>query len=157
MPLHIKEPCSANWQDMSPSQQGKFCQECQKEVVDFTNFSTHQIQEFFQKEQGRVCGRFEKGQLDSTFPFPTPSRVKKWAAAAVLTAVVTLSSCGDSSESFVKDLAEPWLWESADALPEGQFIMGMMMAEPGDFNLELPPLEDSVTFDFSGEDELEEE
>lgn len=96
--LYLKDPCSANWEDMSPSQQGKFCQQCQKEVVDFTQLPFSAIKDFFEEAQGEVCGRFQQPQLEQFNayyqPLPTPSLIKKWAAAAVLTAVVALPSFG---------------------------------------------------------------
>lgn len=135
MSIHINNPCPENWANMSPSQQGKFCQQCQKEVVDFTQLSTTEIEEFFQEERKGICGRFEHRQLEalaSTPSFPTPSRMRKWTAAAVLTAVVTLSSCGDWTE--------PWLRDSQPA------IMGMIMQTEG---LEIGQAVDSVFLDSS--------
>lgn len=127
MSIKINNPCPENWANMSPSQQGKFCQQCQKEVVDFTQLSTTEIEAFFQEERKGICGRFENRQLEalaSTPSFPTPSRMRKWAAAAVLTAVVTVSSCGDTADSEWTDWTEPWLWEESGFREPA--IMGMI-------------------------------
>lgn len=101
MKLSINSPCLESWEAMTPTEQGKFCAACQKEVFDFTNSPFPTLKHFFEAEQGAVCGRVYKHQLEAFNslyqPLPTPSRVKQWAAAAVLTAVVTLPSFGQNT------------------------------------------------------------
>ncbi|MFK7797715.1 MAG: carboxypeptidase-like regulatory domain-containing protein [Aureispira sp.] len=101
MKLSINNPCHESWATMQPTEQGRFCTACQKEVLDFTNVPFSTLKHFFEAEKGAVCGRVYKHQLE-TFnsfyqPLPTPSRIKQWTAAAVLTAVVTLPSFGQST------------------------------------------------------------
>ena len=49
---------------MTPSEKGRFCGSCAKEVVDFTEMSKHEIQQYFiTKTKGITCGRIGKGQL----------------------------------------------------------------------------------------------
>lgn len=63
--LQIPEPCHENWDQMTPSEKGRFCGSCQKQVVDFTSMSETQLISFFRKKSsGSVCGRFMDGQLD---------------------------------------------------------------------------------------------
>ncbi|MBL7732480.1 MAG: carboxypeptidase-like regulatory domain-containing protein [Chitinophagaceae bacterium] len=69
--LSIAEPCHENWDSMTPSQKGKFCGFCQKQVVDFTHMSDRQVIEFFKKPStGSVCGRFITDQLDREMDIP---------------------------------------------------------------------------------------
>lgn len=64
MNIQINEPCHEDWQAMTPNQQGAFCQVCQKDVIDFSKKSISQIKSFFaEKENQKICGRFEKKQL----------------------------------------------------------------------------------------------
>lgn len=102
MNVTIHHPCQENWEAMSPTEQGKFCAACQKEVTDFTKFSLAELQQFLLKEPNS-CGRFQKQQLEefnAQFQaFPTPSKIRTWAAAAVLTAVVTLPSFGQETSN----------------------------------------------------------
>jgi hypothetical protein len=63
--LHIAEPCHENWDNMSPAEKGRFCDSCQKQVVDFSNMSDREIVQFFKKPStGSVCGRFMNDQLE---------------------------------------------------------------------------------------------
>lgn len=63
--LHIAEPCHENWDNMSPIEKGRFCDACQKQVVDFSAMSDREIVQFFKKPPtGSVCGRFMNDQLE---------------------------------------------------------------------------------------------
>lgn len=69
--LTIAKPCHENWDAMSDVQKGKFCDSCQKQVVDFTNMSDRQLAEFFKKPStGSVCGRFMSDQLERELEIP---------------------------------------------------------------------------------------
>jgi hypothetical protein len=69
--LTIPTPCHENWDNMTPVDKGKFCDSCQKQVVDFSNMSDRQVAEFFKKPStGSVCGRFMNDQLDRTIEIP---------------------------------------------------------------------------------------
>lgn len=60
--VKIPEPCHEAWDKMTPTQQGKFCLSCEKEVVDFSQKSTHEIINYFQSRgntKERLCGRFD--------------------------------------------------------------------------------------------------
>ena len=39
----IPNPCSEDWNTMTPDDNGRFCGSCQKVVIDFTTYSTHEI------------------------------------------------------------------------------------------------------------------
>lgn len=62
--IRIDDPCSASWDQMLPSQQGRFCSSCQKTVVDFTGMSDQEVLNWFATLPGGVCGRFREGQLN---------------------------------------------------------------------------------------------
>lgn len=61
----IKNPCSQDWNSMSEDSTGKFCQSCQKNVIDFTSKSDSDIKEFLKDKQGeKLCGRFYVHQVE---------------------------------------------------------------------------------------------
>ena len=62
--LKISEPCHESWNEMTNSEKGRFCQSCQKEVIDFTNLSDRAIAQTFKKAKGNICGRFNNLQLN---------------------------------------------------------------------------------------------
>ncbi len=66
--IAIPKPCHEEWNTMTPSEKGRFCNSCKKVVIDFTKMSSPQIHEFIEKKQKqnqKVCGHFKKTQLDT--------------------------------------------------------------------------------------------
>ncbi len=63
--LHIHEPCSEDWDGMTPNEKGRFCNNCQKTVFDFTTATDNDIIKHIEKMKGNMfCGQFEEGQLN---------------------------------------------------------------------------------------------
>ena len=62
--IKINEPCGENWQAMTESQVGKFCSQCTKHVVDFSQLSDSEIITLIENSNGKLCGRFKQSQLD---------------------------------------------------------------------------------------------
>lgn len=61
--IRIPEPCHEDWATMTPTQKGRHCQVCTKEVFDFTKLSDEQIIKKFQ-QNSNLCGRFKTTQVD---------------------------------------------------------------------------------------------
>lgn len=59
--------CAENWDNMSPSDLGRFCNVCQKEVIDFTQFTKDEITDFFRNTRTTVCGRMTNLQLQTIY------------------------------------------------------------------------------------------
>ena len=56
--LKIINPCKENWNSMAPNELGRFCQLCDKTVIDFTKMSPDEIKVYLQKNgRKRICGR----------------------------------------------------------------------------------------------------
>ncbi|WP_131536890.1 carboxypeptidase-like regulatory domain-containing protein [Pedobacter nototheniae] len=60
----IPEPCHEKWYQMTENHVGKFCDLCQKSVVDFTGLTDQELKKWFKKNQGKSCGRFKPEQLN---------------------------------------------------------------------------------------------
>ena len=69
--LTIPEPCHENWQQMTPTDQGRFCNACAKEVIDFSTMTDIQVLNYFTNmTHEKVCGRALPEQLDRTISRP---------------------------------------------------------------------------------------
>ena len=64
--ITISKPCTASWENMHPTEKGRFCDECAKTVIDFSGMSEEAVQEYFAAHWGEaVCGRFKHTQLQT--------------------------------------------------------------------------------------------
>ena len=90
--ISIPAPCHEKWEAMSPTNKGRFCASCQKNVVDFTKASDRQVAAAF-RESDNLCGRFLKSQLERDLIIPKEKN-KLWVAASA--AVVTLLTIGNN-------------------------------------------------------------
>jgi hypothetical protein len=70
--LSIPEPCHQNWDKMNPTEQGRFCNACAKQVVDFSSMSDTQVLNYFSTlKDEKVCGRAYPDQLERAITIPT--------------------------------------------------------------------------------------
>lgn len=84
--ITILEPCTENWNEMTPTARGKFCAHCQKDVIDFSNKTDSEITNFVKNNKGNFCGRFVDTQLDKEFSYIESEKKStlKYAAALAL-------------------------------------------------------------------------
>lgn len=62
--IQIPNPCSENWEIMSPQEKGRFCSVCSKCVIDFTHKQPEEINQIFiENRNTSICGRFYSHQL----------------------------------------------------------------------------------------------
>jgi hypothetical protein len=90
--IHLDNPCTEAWGDMTSTEKGRFCTQCAKTVVDFTHMTDAEMLNFFKKNQGKeVCGRINPHQLVKPLPLPAPAPVR-YAQAFALAAGLALTS-----------------------------------------------------------------
>jgi len=86
MKLSIHNPCSESFDQFESTKAGGFCQNCQKEVIDFTSMTDAEVLRYFKEKQGKTCGYFTPSQLKS-YPAITESHSRwspKWIGASLL-------------------------------------------------------------------------
>ena len=100
--ITLPEPCSQNWNEMLPTDKGRFCFSCQKIVVDFSLMTDKQILDYFTKYKGSVCGSFNPIQLNrqisSSIQSPKISSIKRYLAA-ILGLFLSLNIRAQSSDT----------------------------------------------------------
>lgn len=61
----ITKPCSKNWDAMLPTNMGRHCNSCKKDVVDFTLMKDEDVRNYLLNNIGKeTCGRFYTHQID---------------------------------------------------------------------------------------------
>lgn len=63
--LEIKNPCEEDFSIMHTTAKGKFCNSCQKEVIDFTTFTNADLVKWFENNTSKTCGRLTHIQLET--------------------------------------------------------------------------------------------
>ncbi len=105
--IEIAKPCRAKWNGMTPAEQGRFCGECSKIVIDFTSMTTDEIHQYFlQHRDQKICGRFISAQISKGKPgikglitdlHSKTDRIKykipRVAAVLVLSWLMTITGC----------------------------------------------------------------
>lgn len=88
---------------MTPNEQGAFCGSCCKTVVDFTRKTSSEIKDFFTQAAGqKICGRFERSQLQPVPVKVSPQRKQLFARFALALYMVfgslLFTSCGSTEQ-----------------------------------------------------------
>ena len=64
MKITIPEPCDQKWSEMQACGSNRFCNKCEKQIIDFTYYSDAALIKVIEENEGRICGKFTKDQLD---------------------------------------------------------------------------------------------
>lgn len=62
--IQIAEPCHQNWETMEDRDKERFCESCQKCVIDFSNHTNAEIVKAISEAKNEVCGRLSVEQLN---------------------------------------------------------------------------------------------
>lgn len=65
--LRLDEPCHQKWSEMTPSDQGRYCDSCEKNVIDFSQMTDNEILKFLGENRSGFCGQFRASQLNRPF------------------------------------------------------------------------------------------
>lgn len=78
--LSIPEPCHQSWEQMTPTEQGRFCKACAKEVIDFSMMTDSEVLNYFNTlSHENVCGRALPTQLERNItPYANPVKKRFW-------------------------------------------------------------------------------
>lgn len=87
--ISFKKPCHENWDSMTNILNGKFCDNCQKSVIDFSGLSNKQILTII-SDQHQLCGKFENSQLINFNQYLLEENVNRfsWKKLGFATAIV---------------------------------------------------------------------
>lgn len=134
--LKINQPCIENWDSFDRTTKGGFCGSCQKEVVDFTSMSDHQIKAYFKNSSGNTCGKFQSHQLKAyrTHTLQSTHAGLKWMYAGLLSGLMLLTARPSLAQDQIKPKAEvvseSTQNSSTSSTPDQSFIArGRVMGE----------------------------
>jgi hypothetical protein len=99
----LSNPCQADFEKMTPAENGRFCDSCCKVVIDFTKKTTAEIFDYLRAHTG-TCGRFRPSQVQHIAVPVTQKfswRLKRFSAALYLVfgaLLFSLASCAGGLE-----------------------------------------------------------
>lgn len=169
--IDIPVPCHENWNEMTPVEQGRFCNQCSKKVFDFTNMSDGQIIHVLEKNES-ICGRLQPEQLNRNLYqvpnyrpvfFPLPQLLFGFLAFASPAFVYSQNTTqmelikGNVEVSPANRIIEGKLIDSTDMEPvlfskvilqtaDGKFIAGAQTEVDGYFKIIVPEVEDDFLY-----------
>lgn len=63
--IGIPNPCSEDWNKMTPTDKGAYCGKCQFDVIDFTQMTPEDIRDTLKENAGKkTCGHISKTQME---------------------------------------------------------------------------------------------
>lgn len=107
MIIQILNPCHENWEEMTPTEKGRFCTACQKNVIDFTTFSDAEIVAYLSKNQN-TCGRFYQKQLEKDYAALSPLNTHRpapltWLRKGFAAAMLLIINAPLTAQSNISD------------------------------------------------------
>ena len=93
--LHIPHPCTIAWDEMTPANGGRFCDHCQKKVIDFSNMTDSELLATISNSSGKICGRLHPAQQNRLLAPGTPQR-RGFLPAAIIASFIAAIIPGSS-------------------------------------------------------------
>lgn len=175
--LSVPKPCHENWDTFTSTQNGAFCKSCQKEVIDFTNWTESEIKVYFRSKATATCGRFKPSQLKA-YAADEKRWYSKWMAMLTFLLVIALKNShaqviGKTEittqrekrqiEPFAELIDAPWILtgkvinDNKEALPgvnvvQQNSVNGTVTDIEGRFKLTIdkPKASEVISFSFIG-------
>ncbi len=163
--IRIPEPCSEDWNQMTPTEKGRYCAVCQREIYDFTHLTHRQLANKIKRKEN-ICGLFRKDQLDVDLYADTDLSLKKIGMMMSVTVMLSNSPSVfaqiDTQHKIevVDSLSNPAVPSASDTLSHYIKIIGQITEEetgeplPG-VNVVIKGTQTGTVTDFSGNFSLE--
>jgi TonB-dependent SusC/RagA subfamily outer membrane receptor len=87
--LILTNPCTKDWDDLPEAGPGRYCDSCEKHIVDLSDKSDAELIRFFQKKKENVCGRLLSGQLNRELVQPIQKANWAWLLPLAVGAIFT--------------------------------------------------------------------
>jgi len=111
--ISIPMPCIESWDKMTPKENGKHCDSCNKLVVDFTTMPTQDVLLYFVNNKSqKICGHFYQDQIGVKYnsfhhyllnSYCKADKLKnrsfKFITMALISFVLTITGCSNHNSS----------------------------------------------------------
>ncbi|WP_158961654.1 carboxypeptidase-like regulatory domain-containing protein [Myroides fluvii] len=139
--IQIPEPCSEDWNQMTPVEKGRFCAVCEKEIYDFSAYTEQELIQQIKKE-GEICGRVPAKYLDIELNESTANRgigLRGLVAATINLLVLTTATSVQGQTQDPVEQSEQQKGDSSENLevtvlptqPLKRMVTGQVIDEEG--------------------------
>ena len=98
--LILTSPCAERWDEMQPSGAGRYCDSCEKNIVDLSTKSDAELLQFFNKKKDDVCGRLLSSQLNRELLLPSLRASWHWLLPLAVGAMLVSPSQANELKPF---------------------------------------------------------
>ncbi len=95
----IGDPCHEDWQSMTPTEKGRFCDVCAKCVIDLRGKSQNEIQDLYVANEGNLCGTMSPDQYKESQKQVAKAKAKLEGAMPQIVAQANSIYSEDGSET----------------------------------------------------------
>lgn len=89
----LRNSCDESWEDMPPTDGGRYCSRCARRILDFTDISDEDLKGLIAQSGGKICGMFDTEQLNRVhFNKDIRPALAAWQKAAAAIAALTALS-----------------------------------------------------------------
>ena len=130
--IQVQSPCSESWDQMSGSEQTRFCAGCQRHVHNLSQMTRDEAERLICDAAGRLCVRFERmadGNVRTLDYQPTAKRARTWRFWSLL------GLCGGAAAFVVRFVMQ------TQPVPAttGQMVLGDVMTPLSPATSPQPP------------------
>ena len=131
--ISIPQPCSEKWKDMKLHSYGRFCQKCEKTIIDYSTLSDGAIRKKMDSPEGLSCGRFHVSQLGRDLKVENQSEnwMKRFALASSLISILSASARSPVKKGGQDIIQSSDQGNDASGFREGVMISGVVLDEEG--------------------------
>lgn len=90
--LSIPNPCNENWNDMLPSNSGRFCTSCEKVVIDLSTKTHNELVHFFEGNTRSICAKMPSTALNHPIFTSEPGHKNAVSLIAILLGAALITS-----------------------------------------------------------------
>src|SRR5438128_4489630 len=104
--IEITSPCTANWDQMTGTNQIRSCSECNKYVFNLAEMTRREAEALVRSSEGRMCARMIRDLEGKTITVDSlpPVRLMSWRPGPIASAVVSAMISIAPSAAMSKDL-----------------------------------------------------
>lgn len=119
----MPSPCAQPWEQMKPTADGRFCEQCSTPVIDFTTSDKETIARTIREADGEVCGRLKSTQLGNVKQNKVGRMLRRFCLAVVLVFGLALFNMPSALASSLQEQRSEFLQTNSDTVKNTEVVI----------------------------------